>query len=142
MSTGLAYVRWWDDDWVAPWTATRTLSRVPPIIDAMTETGTTSLSALRRHSACFRSLYQSPFHEVQALLRLAQLPPQLAERERRVHAGMPRFGPSCREAHRNQVGGAQQDGDRQPGRGLEGHGMKISGIRCCGIQRNASKLGL
>src|SRR6266487_4583546 len=117
-----------------------------------------SSSALRRHAARFRSLYQPPFHKVQALLRFAQFLPQLAqlvlecfeplrvrcfepraglplataplqtlrpeseaERERGMDAGMPWFGPSRCEAYRNQVGGAQQDGDRQPGRGLEGH---------------------
>ena len=34
--------------------------------------------ALRAHSARFRSLRQQPFDEVKALLRLAQLLPQLA----------------------------------------------------------------
>src|SRR6266550_3272925 len=117
-----------------------------------------SSSALRRHAARFRSLHQPPFHEVQTLLRFAQLLPQPAqldlecfeplrvgcfeprpglplataplqtlrpeseaERERCMDTGMPWFGPSRREAYRNQVGGAQQDGDRQPSRGLEGH---------------------
>src|SRR5438876_10614071 len=41
--------------------------------------------ALRAHSAPFRSLRQHPFGEVKALLRLAQLLPQLA------HLGFQRF---------------------------------------------------
>src|SRR5438874_2859751 len=44
--------------------------------------------ALRAHSARFRSLRQQPFGEVQALLRLAQLLPQLA------HLGFEGFEPS------------------------------------------------
>src|SRR5436309_12897716 len=51
-------------------------------------------------------------------------PESEAERERCMDTGMPWFGPSRREAYRNQVGGAQQDGDRQPGRRLEGHGRR------------------
>src|SRR5437867_1174950 len=44
--------------------------------------------ALRAHSARFRSLRQHPFGEVKALLRLAQLLPQLA------HLGFERLEPS------------------------------------------------
>src|SRR5207248_11407807 len=48
--------------------------------------------ALRAHSARFRSLRQQPFGEVQALLRLAPLLPQLA------HLGFEGFEPSLETA--------------------------------------------
>ncbi len=45
-------------------------------------------SSSRAHSARFQSLRQQPFGEVQALLRLAQLQPQVA------HLGFEHFEPS------------------------------------------------
>jgi hypothetical protein len=48
--------------------------------------------ALRAHSARFRSLRQQPFGKVQALLRLAQLLPQLA------HLAFQRFEPTLKLA--------------------------------------------
>ena len=54
--------------------------------------------ALRAHSARFRSLRQQPFGEVQPLLRVAQLLPQLAhlgfERFEPAHLGFEPFEPS------------------------------------------------
>src|SRR5439155_16103643 len=50
--------------------------------------------ALRAHSAPFRSLRQHPFGEVKALLRLAQLLPQLAHLGFERFERFERFGPS------------------------------------------------
>src|SRR5512146_3149902 len=110
---------------------------------------------LRTHSAWFLSLRQHPLGEVQALLQLAQLAPQVAhldfqdlepglalapvgalaqvlgpqperQRERRMNRGMPGLGRSSREGDSRHVDCAQHDGDRAPDRGLEGHGEILS----------------